>query len=343
MATCSPRVHSSRVWRQVKAVRMSRERVVVVLEYKIYVRRAGSNMALTPGSCSLHACHLCRCPHAKRQTPLRRRRGRRPPAAQVYNFADLNLLHTIETASNPRGLCSLCPDSRACVLACPGLQKGHVKVELFDITRTTIVPAHESSLGYLATNLDGTRLATASERGTLVRVWDTKSGQRLHELRRGAEPADIQCVSFSHDLLWLLVSSDHGTVHLFRLGDEAEAAAAAAAAAPPPISTAADRAGGAESAAAENTKSNFAFLGNMLPKAITPSYFQSHWSFAQFRLPGSEKTLTKNICAFGPPGSHTFLVVSADGTFFKCSFDPVKGGECTREDWQRFLLPDDDE
>ena len=60
---------------------MSRERVVVVLEYKIY----------------------------------------------VYNFADLNLLHTIETASNPRGLCSLCPDSRACVLACPGLQKGHVK------------------------------------------------------------------------------------------------------------------------------------------------------------------------------------------------------------------------
>ena len=47
----------------------------------------------------------------------------------VYNFADLNLLHTIETASNPRGLCSLCPDSRACVLACPGLQKGHVKVE----------------------------------------------------------------------------------------------------------------------------------------------------------------------------------------------------------------------
>ena len=97
------------------------------------------------------------------------------------------------------------------MLACPGLQKGHVKVELFDftltltltltltptltltltltkvelfdITRTTIVPAHESSLGHLATNLDGTRLATASERGTLVRVWDTKSGQRLHELR----------------------------------------------------------------------------------------------------------------------------------------------------------------
>jgi hypothetical protein len=37
------------------------------------------------------------------------------------------------------------------------------------------------------------------------------------------------------------------------------------------------------------------------------------------------------------------MVVSSDGTFFKCRFDPVNGGECTREDWQKFLLPEDDE
>ena len=34
---------------------------------------------------------------------------------------------------------------------------------------------------------------------------------------------------------------------------------------------------------------------------------------------------------------------ASDGTFFKCRFDPVNGGECTREDWQKFLLPEDDE
>jgi len=131
---------------EVKAVRMSRERVVVVLEYKIY----------------------------------------------VYNFADLNLLHTLETVSNPKGLCALCADSRLCVLGCPGLQKGHLRVELFDISRSTLIPCHESALSCLALNLDGSRLATASERGTLVRVWDTRSGVRLAELRRGAESAEIQ-------------------------------------------------------------------------------------------------------------------------------------------------------
>ena len=94
----------------------------------------------------------------------------------------------------------------------------------------------------------------------------------------------------------------------------------------------------------ENPRSSFAFLQSVLPTRFTPTYVQSQWSFAQFRLPGSEKgTLTRTICAFGADGGHSFLVVSADGTFFKCGFDPVKGGDCHREEWQRFLLPESQE
>ena len=40
----------------------------------------------------------------------------------------------------------------------------------------------------------------------------------------------------------------------------------------------------------ENTKSTLSFFGNLVP-----SYFQSEWSFAQFRIPD-----LKSICAFGP-------------------------------------------
>lgn len=103
------------------------------------------------------------------------------------------------------------------MLACPGLQKGHLRVELFDIRRPTLIAAHESALSCLALNLDGTRLATASERGTLIRVWDSHSGQLLHELRRGAEAAEIQSIAFDFETCWLAVSSDHGTVHVFSL------------------------------------------------------------------------------------------------------------------------------
>lgn len=50
------------------------------------------------------------------------------PASQVlvYNFADLRLLHAIETLSNPGGLLALSPSADSAVLACPGLHAGQV-------------------------------------------------------------------------------------------------------------------------------------------------------------------------------------------------------------------------
>lgn len=48
----------------------------------------------------------------------------------VYNFADLSLLDHIETVDNPRGLLVVCPNPSNNVIACPGMQKGHVRVEV---------------------------------------------------------------------------------------------------------------------------------------------------------------------------------------------------------------------
>ena len=123
----------------------------------------------------------------------------------------------------------------------------------------------------------------ASERGSLCRVWDTRTGVRLAELRRGVEHAEIQSLSFNLDSSWLLLSSDHGTVHIFKL-DAAQQADAAAAQAGTPREPASP--GGAAAAETTNTTSRLSFLSRVLPTALTPSYIQSQWSFAQFRLAG---------------------------------------------------------
>lgn len=41
---------------------------------------------------------------------------------------------------------------------------GHIRVELYDAKKTTLIAAHETTLSCFALNYDGSRLATASEK-----------------------------------------------------------------------------------------------------------------------------------------------------------------------------------
>eukprot|EP00529_Nitzschia_sp_RCC80_P011898 CAMPEP_0113492434 /NCGR_PEP_ID=MMETSP0014_2-20120614/28073_1 /TAXON_ID=2857 /ORGANISM="Nitzschia sp." /LENGTH=580 /DNA_ID=CAMNT_0000386263 /DNA_START=330 /DNA_END=2072 /DNA_ORIENTATION=+ /assembly_acc=CAM_ASM_000159 len=133
----------------------------------------------------------------------------------VYTLADLSLRDKIYTADNPHGLLCLSTQINDMVLACPSVTTGHVRVELYGLRKTVLIEAHESTVRALTLTADGTLLATASHKGTLLRVWNVHSSSCVYEFRRGVERATITCLAFSHDDQWLACSSDKGTTHIF--------------------------------------------------------------------------------------------------------------------------------
>jgi WD40 repeat protein len=133
----------------------------------------------------------------------------------VYHLADLSLRDKIYTADNPHGLLTLSTQVQDMVLACPSVTTGHVRVELYGLRKTVLLEAHDGQLRGLCLTASGSLLATASAKGTVIRVWNVANQTCVHEFRRGVERATITCLAFSWDDQWLGCCSDKGTAHVF--------------------------------------------------------------------------------------------------------------------------------
>ncbi|KAL8432879.1 hypothetical protein ACSSS7_004282 [Eimeria intestinalis] len=148
----------------------------------------------------------------------------------IYLLKGLSLVDSVVTAPNPAGLCVAVTtqpagaqqDSRKrLTVACPALQKGTVQVLFYRISsetasgpqddagegdtesslmQTISISAHENDLCCLCLSEDGSLLASASVRGTLIRVFSAASGQLLKEVsipRLSRVSASARAMSFS--------------------------------------------------------------------------------------------------------------------------------------------------
>jgi WD40 repeat protein len=118
-----------------------------------------------------------------------------------------------ETANNPFGLCCLGKN----LVVFPGLSLGQLRVFDLNTHNVSIIPAHNSPLRAIALSRDEEMVATASEQGTLVRVWAFPSTTKVTEFRRGVDPAAILSLAFSPNRQLLAATSDKSTLHIFDL------------------------------------------------------------------------------------------------------------------------------
>ena len=226
----------------------------------------------------------------------------------VYDVSNMRLLTVIETIENKLGLVSITSDIQpgSSVIVYPAssvlehsVASNHKRsqtsgdVAIFDCESNSLkstVHAHKSRLAALVLSADGSLMATASHRGTIIRVFSLPSGRLLHELRRGSSPTQIYSIAFNYGAKLLCVSSANMTVHIYKL-DEDDAA-----------------------------KSKSKSWLSKAPETGTRSY-------AYFKLPLAHGTRTVLAMA---PLSNVVLVAAETGVLFQYMVDIDKGGECRK-------------
>ncbi len=204
---------------------------------------------------------------------------------------------------NTLGLCEIATDQHADLLVFPGYTTG--SVQLVDLSQTEanvsqspiLIDAHRTAIRRLAVNRKGTLIASASEKGTLIRIWDAKSRQKLLEVRRGSDTAIVNSMSFSRRDDWLCCASDKGTVHVFAISD-----------------------------LTLNKQSLLAMVN--MPGA----YAQSNWSCASFTVPQE----CACVCAFADMNSEGQVVFAAcfDGSYHRYFF--TKERNCNQIQYDLF-------
>ena len=262
----------------VKGVRVGRKWMVVVLDERAIVfeyQNLKSNPLLTPPP---DDSHQAKEDAAQQATESQHLRGPNVPKA------------LFPTATNPFALASLQGDT----LALPAQSIGQVQLIPLNGGSKRVLRAHNSTLRNLTLNCNASQLATASEQGTLIRIFDAKTTDQLFEFRRGVDHAVILSLAFSPGGRWLASTSDKGTLHIFDCR-------------PPDAATLAAQ---AEKAALERRQSH--------RKSQSTNY-------AAHRLSGGVAAEATSSLSGGGRSSPASIAPSAPGTFYQGSVQEYYG------------------
>lgn len=216
-------------------------------------------------------------------------------AIETDTFEEINALET----ENPWGAFAVSPGVDP-VAVIPSRITGTVKMqtEYAEAPKKFRVTGpfrfHESHISQLSVSKDSRIVVSASERGTLLRIFETENGTAIKEVRRGSTQARIYsiCISDSNDMI--ATTSNRGTCHIFWVKKDNTHSALSSSRMP-------------------------SFLPSFVNDAM-PVYFNSEWSSSQLQI-----TSDKSIAYF--TNDDTMLVIiSVNGTFTKIHVEASETG-----------------
>jgi len=124
------------------------------------------------------------------------------------------LVRILKTFKNPLGICAISTQKEPAI-AFPDIERGSVQIFRLNLLKSITIRAHDNEITAIALTPKADYVATASSKGTLIRVFDSSLGNTIKEFRRGAKPSIIYSLAFNETGDFVCCTSSSGTIHLF--------------------------------------------------------------------------------------------------------------------------------
>ena len=137
----------------------------------------------------------------------------------IYNLKNFQYIRKIVTNENPKGLIGINFDNEKTIIVYL-TEKEDNSLTIEDLNSpnsTKTLKPHNHKISNITLSHKGLLLATVSEEGRTIRIYDTHDGKLLQELHRGKNIADIKCISIDLKTHFIAASSDRCTIHIWSL------------------------------------------------------------------------------------------------------------------------------
>jgi WD40 repeat protein len=238
----------------------------------------------------------------------------------IININTLETIDVLETLNNPHGILSISYNINDLYIAFPNSKyKGKVEIDNYVISKNIynkaepkLIQAHESNIAYITINNEGTLLATSSDKGTLIRLFNILKAEKIIELRRGAKNAIINCLAFDINSEFIGCTSDSFTVHIFDIHE---------------INKLLEQ-NEEKTQSNTNNDNKKEKVKNVKPVKINER------SFAKYKVQDEKSFL--GFCQ-----KNTIIILTPDGKYQKATFDVKSGGNCKKIE-ENFIKTEND-
>ena len=241
----------------------------------------------------------------------------------VFNIENSQNIDSLETSTNKNGIIAINGDPEKTIMACPiefnenDLDKGYISIKNYKNNKCFPFLAQDDKISYMVMDYYGLLLATANEKGTLIRIHSCKDGTLLQECKRGKEKAQISYINFDIDYNYMGVSSDRKTIHIWKLDNIIEKKEKNTISPSSNIKN-------------DNVEKVYKKCKTIIDSNIDQKedeikvkdikYYKTESSFSKVRMNDTD-------CIFCFVPNNIMIIISLKGIYYKAKID-VKGGDC---------------